>query len=115
MLTPGKMDDRKSLCNKFFIERLFVRLVSDEDYICKGLISKLFVQYIQLVTKIKSNMNGQTMTISEKIHLRKNALIEIINDELKNMAKIDLNCVSQYADVVIQLFPFSYNSPNSRK
>ena len=44
---------------------------------------------IQLVTKLKSNMKGQLTTVSDRILLRKRALIETINDELKNMAQIE--------------------------
>ena len=38
---------------------------------------------------LKSNMKGQIMTIGDRILLRKRALIETINDELKNMAQIE--------------------------
>lgn len=34
-------------------------------------------------------MKGQLMTVSDKILLRKRALIETINDELKNIAQIE--------------------------
>ena len=34
-------------------------------------------------------MKGQTMTLADKILLRKRALIETINDELKNLAQIE--------------------------
>ena len=34
-------------------------------------------------------MKGQIMTIGDRILLRKRALIETINDELKNMAQIE--------------------------
>lgn len=44
---------------------------------------------VQLITKLKSNMKGQLMTVSDKILLRKRALIETINDELKNIAQIE--------------------------
>lgn len=89
MLTPGNVDDREPLRNKSFIEQIFGKLVGDKGYICKDLFSKLFVDGIQLVTKLKSNMKGQIMTISDRVLLRKRALIETINDELKNMAQIE--------------------------
>lgn len=69
-------------------ERIFGRLVGDKGYICKELFSRLFIDGIQLITKLKSNMKGQIMTIGDRILLRKRALIETINDELKNMAQI---------------------------
>ena len=89
MLTPGNVDDREPLRNKSFIEQIFGKLVGDKGYVCKDLFSKLFVDGIQLVTKLKSNMKGQIMTISDRVLLRKRALIETINDELKNMAQIE--------------------------
>ena len=49
----------------------------------------LFIDGIQFITKLKSNMKGQIMTIGDRILLRKRALIETINDELKNMAQIE--------------------------
>jgi hypothetical protein len=89
MVTPGNVDDREPLRNKSFIEQIFGKLVGDKGYICKDLFSKLFVDGIQLITKLKNNMKGQIMTISDRILLRKRALIETINDELKNMAQIE--------------------------
>ena len=89
MLTSGNVDDREPLRNRSFIERIFGKLVGDKGYICKDLFSRLFVDGIQLITKLKSNMKGQLMTISDKILLRKRALIETINDELKNIAQIE--------------------------
>ena len=40
---------------------------------------------IQLVTKVKNNMKNSLMSIADKILLRKRALIETVNDELKNI------------------------------
>lgn len=40
---------------------------------------------IQLVTKVKNNMKNSLMSVSDKIMLRKRALIESVNDELKNI------------------------------
>ena len=59
------------------------------NYISKDLFSKLFIDGIQLITKLKSRMKGQIMSISDKVLLRKRALIETINDELKNIAQIE--------------------------
>ena len=64
-------------------------MVGDKGYICRDIFSRLFVDGIQLITKLKSNMKGQLMTVSDKILLRKRALIETINDEPKNIAQIE--------------------------
>ena len=37
----------------------------------------------------KNNMKNSLMTIADKILLRKRALIETVNDELKNIAQIE--------------------------
>ena len=44
---------------------------------------------IQLITKLKNNMKGALMSISDKLLLRKRAIIETVNDELKNIAQVE--------------------------
>ena len=89
MVTPGDVDDRKPLENKRFIEMIFDKLVADKGYISRNLFQKLFVDGIQLITKLKSNMKGALMTVSDRVLLRKRAIIESVNDELKNIAQIE--------------------------
>ena len=89
MVTPGNVDDREPLKNKTFVEQMFGKLVGDKGYISKDIFSKLFVDGIQLITKLRNNMKGQIMTLGDKILLRKRAIIETINDELKNIAQIE--------------------------
>jgi len=49
----------------------------------------LFDDGIQLITKLKKNMKGHIMSLADKILLRKRAIIETINDELKNLCQIE--------------------------
>ena len=65
------------------------KLVADKGYISKNLFQRLFVDGIQLITKLKSNMKGALMSVSDKVLLRKRAIIESVNDELKNIAQIE--------------------------
>ena len=88
MITPGDVDDRKPLDHKAFVEFLYGKLVGDKGYIGKELFQRLFVDGIQLITKLKSNMKGALMTVSDRVLLRKRAIIESVNDELKNIAQI---------------------------
>ena len=83
MITPGDVDDRKPLEYKAFVEFIYGKLVADKGYIGKNLFQRLFVDGIQLVTKLKSNMKGALMSVSDKLLLRKRAIIETVNDELK--------------------------------
>ena len=88
-ITPGDTDDRKPLENKRFIEELYGKLVGDKGYISKQLFQHLFVDGIQLITKLKNNMKGALMTVSDRLLLRKRSIIETLNDELKNIAQVE--------------------------
>ena len=89
MITPGDVDDRKPLEYKAFVEFLYGKLVGDKGYIGKELFQRLFVDGIQLITKLKSNMKGALMSMSDRLLTRKRAIIETINDELKNIAQVE--------------------------
>ena len=88
-LTPGNVDDREPLKNRAFIERLFGKLFADRGYISQNLFEMLFVDDIHLVTKLKRNMKNSLMNLYDKILLRKRAVIETVNDELKNICQIE--------------------------
>ena len=62
---------------------------ADKGYIGQALFENLFLNGIQLVTKVKNNMRNSLMSIADRILLRKRALIETVNDELKNIAQIE--------------------------
>src|SRR3712207_8288276 len=62
MITPGDIDDRKPLEYKEFIEFIYGKLVGDKGYISKNLFQRLFVDGIQLITKLKSNMRSEEHT-----------------------------------------------------
>jgi Transposase DDE domain len=89
MLTQGNVDDREPLKNKSFHKKVFGKLVGDKGYISKTLFEQLFIDGIHLITKIRKNMKNSLMQIKDKIILRKRALIETVNDELKNMCQVE--------------------------
>ena len=89
MITPGDVDDRKPLEYKAFVDFIYGKLVGDKGYIGKNIFQRLFVDGIQLITKLKSNMKGAVMSVADKLLLRKRAIIETVNDELKNIAQIE--------------------------
>ncbi len=72
-----------------FLAEIYGRLVGDKGYISRKLFEHLFVDGIQLITKLKNNMKGALMSIADRVLLRKRALIETINDKLKNMAQVE--------------------------
>ena len=89
MLTQGNVDDREPLKNKSFHKKVFGKLFGDKGYISQNLFEQLFIDGIHLITKIRKNMKNSLMLIKDKIILRKRAIIETVNDELKNMCQIE--------------------------
>ena len=70
-------------------EKLFGKLFGDKGYIGQSLFEQLFIDGIHLVTKVRKNMKNSLMQTSDKVLLRKRALVETVNDELKNMCQIE--------------------------
>ena len=89
MITPGDIDNREPLRCNAFIDFLYGKLVGDKGYIDKELFQKLFMNGIQLITRLKSNMKGALMSVSDKLLLKKLGIIEKVNDELKNIDQIE--------------------------
>ena len=82
-------DDREPLKQGKFLKNIKGKLCADKGYIGQALFENLFLNGIQLVTKVKNNMRNSLMSIADRILLRKRALIETVNDELKNIAQIE--------------------------
>lgn len=89
LITRGNVDDRKPLKDKSFHDKIFGKLFGDRGYLGKDLFEELFVNGIHLVTKIKKNMKNSLMNIYDKILLRKRAVVESVNDILKNQCQIE--------------------------
>ena len=66
-----------------------LKLFGDKGYISKALTSCLQLDQVQLVTGIKKNMKNKLVSLSDKLMLRKRALIETVNDQLKNISQIE--------------------------
>lgn len=72
---------------KALVNLIYGKFVGDKGYIGKNLFQRLFIDGIQIITKLKSNMKGALMSVSDKLLLRKRAIIETVNDELKNIRR----------------------------
>lgn len=86
-LTPGNVDDRTPVPG--LAQDLFGKLFGDRGYISQELFEKLFEQGVQLMTNRKRNMKQKLVKLMDKILLRKRALIETVNDQLKNICQIE--------------------------
>ncbi len=86
-LTAGNVDDRKPVPD--LVKNLVGKLIGDKGYISQKLFTELYQQGLQLVTKIKKNMQNKLMSITDKLLLRKRAIIESVNDQLKNISQVE--------------------------
>lgn len=87
-LTPGNVDDRRPVPR--LARRLFGKLFGDRGYISHALAEQLFTtQGIALITKLRKNMRAQVLAATDKLLLRKRAIIESVNDQLKNICQIE--------------------------
>jgi len=86
-LTPGNTDDRRPVAK--LVRNLWGKLFGDRGYLSQELFEQLWNQDLQLITKLKRNMKNKLMPLLDKVLLRKRALIECVNDQLKNISQIE--------------------------
>ncbi len=100
-LIPGNVDDRAPVPK--LTKQLFGKLFGDRGYISKALYARLFEHGVQLITKLRSNMKNQVMDLSDKLMLRKRAIIESVNDQLKNISQIEHSRHRSLANFMVNL------------
>lgn len=86
-VTPGNVDDRKPVPR--LVTGLTGKLFGDRGYISQKLFEALLDQDLQLITKLRKGMQNKLLPLVDKLLLRKRALIETINDQLKNISQIE--------------------------
>jgi len=84
-LSNGAKSDQNINIVKILCKELQGKLIGDRGYISNPLFETLINQGLHLITKIKKNMKNKLMHITDKLLLRKRAIIESINDQLKNI------------------------------
>ena len=86
-ITPGNTDDRQPVPR--LVKGLTGKLFGDRGYISQKLFEALLEQNLQLITKLRKTMRNKLLPLADKLLLRKRALIETINDQLKNISQIE--------------------------
>jgi hypothetical protein len=87
-LTPGNRDDPSPVPR--LAKSLFGKLIADKGYLSQPLFEQLFCdQGLQLITRLRKNMANMLMTWGDQCLLRKRAIIESVNDQLKNISQIE--------------------------
>jgi hypothetical protein len=88
-LTKANVDDRNLKVISSLTENIFGSIYGDRGYISKALSDFLWNDGIHLVYKRRNNMKSQNLSDTDKLLLRKRALIESVNDELKNICNLE--------------------------
>lgn len=86
-LTPGNMDDRQPVPD--LVRHLWGKLFGDRGYISQPLFDKLYADGVQLITMVRKNMKNRLVPLADKLLSRQRAIIETINDQLKNISQIE--------------------------
>ena len=60
-------------------------------------------KHLRIFTKLKSNMKGALMNVSDRLLLRKRAIIETVNDELKNIAQVEYSRHRCFDNFIVNL------------
>lgn len=103
VITRGNIDDRVPFEMESFIKDVFGKLYADRGYISQRLKEILFVDGIHLVYKLRNNMKGGELPLKDRIMLRKRAVIESVNDELKNICQIEHSRHRSFANFLTNL------------
>jgi hypothetical protein len=86
-LTEGNVDDRKPVPQ--MAKGLFGKLFGDRGYVSQPLFEKLYAQGLEMIARRRKNMKNKLVKLVDKILLRKRAIIESVNDQLKNICQIE--------------------------
>lgn len=87
LLTLANVSDVKVLDK--LSQGIFGKIFGDKGYISSTLGKKLLDRGLELFTTLRSNMKQKLMSLKDKILIRKRALIETVNDQLKNISQIE--------------------------
>lgn len=86
-LTAANVDERVPA--DWMTRDLWGKLIGDKGYISKDLFEKLMARGLKLITKLRRNMKNRFVEMEDKLLLRKRAIIETVNDQLKNISNIE--------------------------
>jgi hypothetical protein len=119
-LTPGNVDDRKPVPK--LTKGLFGKLFGDRGYVSQKLQERLWQENVELITRLKKGMKNRLLSLFDYLMLRKRAIIETVNDQLKNICQIEHTrhrstanfCVNVVAALIAYTFKEKLPSLNIR-
>lgn len=112
VITQRNVDDSQPLSIDSFIRNVYGKLYADRGYISHKLTEILFVDEIHFVAKMRNKMKGGEMPLKDRLMLRKRAVIESVNDELKNICQIEHTrhrCFTNFiTNLIARLLAYSF-------
>ena len=103
-LTPGNIDDRNFKVIKQLTKSMFGKLFADKGYLSQKLFDSLWDKGIELITKQKKNVKKKGLIkLSDRLLLRKRAVIESVNDFLKNICQIEHSRHRSFHNFIVNL------------
>lgn len=90
-LTRANGDDRTPVPSLLTRVRALVgKLIGDKGYISQPLAEQVRVEHgVHRITRLRTNLHNRLLPLEDKLLLRKRAIIERINDQLKNISQIE--------------------------
>lgn len=86
-LTAANVDEREPA--DWITQDCWGKLIGDKGYISQSLFERLMERGLRLITKVRKNMKNRLLEMEDKLLLRKRAIIETVNDQLKNISNIE--------------------------
>ena len=86
-ITKVTTDDRVPVAQ--LTQALSGKLIGDKGYLSQKLFDQLYQRGLQLITKIRKNMENKFIPLFDKLLLRKRAIVESVFDQLKNISQIE--------------------------
>ena len=109
-ISPGNVDDRTPVPE--LTQGLTGKLIGDRGYISQRLFEELWERGLHLVTKIRKNMQNKLVPLVDKLLLRKRAIIETINDQLKNIQQVEhtrhRSVINAMVNILAALVAYTY-------
>ena len=103
-LTPGNRDDRRLLWGMNPETPLHGSLYGDRGYISEDLREKLHKQGINLVYKVRKNMDPLDVSASDEVLLKKRTLVESVIKELKTRTVLEHSRHRSFENFYVNVF-----------
>ena len=113
MITPGNLAD--STVVDQLTKTLHGKLFEDKGYSSQTLSTHLIERGLQLLTTLRSNRKQKLMHLHDKRLLRYRAMIETVNDQLKNISQIEPTLNRSVSNFLVHLLAALAASSHQKK